>query len=195
MDCSPPGSSVHGIFQARILEWVVISFSRGSSRDWTWISCFTGRVYHLSHQGSPVQRSWQSRGNWVNLWHIKQGVWPRTLQEVPAWDEETSSELQGGSENKSQNKWEARPVLPLKEKYNLDFVVKYLIFSKIGKTPYPFEQYVFSSKSSNISLQIFPKFLHAAQPLPELIPYLSESQVGWPPTTSKPKPLTDITTH
>ena len=31
MDCSPPGSSVHGIFQARILEWVPISFSRGSS--------------------------------------------------------------------------------------------------------------------------------------------------------------------
>ena len=31
MDCSPPGSSVHEIFQARILEWVAISFSRGSS--------------------------------------------------------------------------------------------------------------------------------------------------------------------
>ena len=31
VDCSPPGSSVHGILQARILEWVVISFSRGSS--------------------------------------------------------------------------------------------------------------------------------------------------------------------
>ena len=31
-DCSPPGSSVHGILQARILEWVAISFSRGSSR-------------------------------------------------------------------------------------------------------------------------------------------------------------------
>ena len=30
MDCSPPGSSIHGIFQARILEWVAISFSRGS---------------------------------------------------------------------------------------------------------------------------------------------------------------------
>ena len=29
MDCNPPGSSVHGIFQARILEWVAISFSRG----------------------------------------------------------------------------------------------------------------------------------------------------------------------
>ena len=31
MDCSPPGSSVHRILQARILEWVAISFSRGSS--------------------------------------------------------------------------------------------------------------------------------------------------------------------
>ena len=37
MDCSPPGASVHGILQARILEWVDISYSRGSSgpRDWT----------------------------------------------------------------------------------------------------------------------------------------------------------------
>ena len=37
MDCSPPGSSVHGIFQVRILKWVAISFSRGSSwpRYWT----------------------------------------------------------------------------------------------------------------------------------------------------------------
>ena len=32
MDCSPPGSSIHGILQARILEWVAISSSRGSSR-------------------------------------------------------------------------------------------------------------------------------------------------------------------
>ena len=31
MDCSPPGSSVHGVFQARILEWVAISDSKGSS--------------------------------------------------------------------------------------------------------------------------------------------------------------------
>ena len=45
MDCSLPGSSVHGIFQARILEWVAISFSMGSSwpRDWSHISCITGR--------------------------------------------------------------------------------------------------------------------------------------------------------
>ena len=41
MDCSPPGSSVHGISQARVLEWVAISFSTGSSqsRDQAHISC------------------------------------------------------------------------------------------------------------------------------------------------------------
>ena len=47
VDCSPLGSSVHGIFQARILEWVAISFSRGSSqpRDPTWVSCIPGRFF------------------------------------------------------------------------------------------------------------------------------------------------------
>ena len=45
MDCSPPGSSIHGVFQARVLEWIAISFSRGSSwpRDWTRVSCIAGR--------------------------------------------------------------------------------------------------------------------------------------------------------
>ena len=52
MDCSPPGSSIHGILQARILEWVAFSFSRGSSRlkGRTYISCISclGRwvLYH-----------------------------------------------------------------------------------------------------------------------------------------------------
>ena len=47
MGCSLSGSSVHGIFQARILEWVAISFSRGSSwpRDQTWVSCTVGRFF------------------------------------------------------------------------------------------------------------------------------------------------------
>ena len=41
MDCSPPGSSIHGILQARILEWVAILFFSRSSRprDWTCVSC------------------------------------------------------------------------------------------------------------------------------------------------------------
>ena len=49
MDYSPPGSSVHGIFQVRILEWVAISFSRGSSqlRDQTHVSCTNRQIlYH-----------------------------------------------------------------------------------------------------------------------------------------------------
>ena len=47
MDHSPPGSSVLGIFQARILEWVAISFSRGSSPpwDWTWVSYIAGGFF------------------------------------------------------------------------------------------------------------------------------------------------------
>ena len=78
MNCSPPGSSDNGILQARILAWVAIPFSRGSSwpRDWTWVSCLAGVMrahcivqgtlfsalwwpkgrqilHHLSHQGSP----------------------------------------------------------------------------------------------------------------------------------------------
>ena len=47
MDCSLPGYSVHGIFQARILEWVAISFSEGSSRprDRTRVYCIVGRRF------------------------------------------------------------------------------------------------------------------------------------------------------
>ena len=47
MDCSLPGSSIHGISQARIMQWVAISFSRGSSwpRDQTRVSCIAGRLF------------------------------------------------------------------------------------------------------------------------------------------------------
>ena len=49
MDCSQPGSSIQGILQARILEWVAISFSRGSSRprDQTQVSCIVGRRFTI----------------------------------------------------------------------------------------------------------------------------------------------------
>ena len=48
-DYSLPGSSVHGIFQARVLEWVAIAFSRGSSwpRDWTQVSRIVGRGFTI----------------------------------------------------------------------------------------------------------------------------------------------------
>ena len=49
VDCSPPGSSARGILQARILEWVAISFSRGSSqpRHQTQVSCIASRCFNL----------------------------------------------------------------------------------------------------------------------------------------------------
>ena len=49
VDCSRPGSSVPGILQARLLEWVAISLSKGSSRprDWTQVSCIAGRCFTL----------------------------------------------------------------------------------------------------------------------------------------------------
>ena len=49
MNCGPPGSSVHGILQARILEWIAIPFSRGSSRprDRTWVSCIANRFFTI----------------------------------------------------------------------------------------------------------------------------------------------------
>ena len=54
MDCSPPGSSVHRISQARILQWVAISFSGGSSRPrgQTFVSCI----------GRPILYHWATRG-------------------------------------------------------------------------------------------------------------------------------------
>ena len=66
IDCSLPGSSVHGISQARILEWVAISFSRGTSRlrDWTHIS--RQILYHWATREYPMRKkkktaAWPSR--------------------------------------------------------------------------------------------------------------------------------------
>ena len=55
MNSSPPGSSVHGILQARTLEWAAIPFSSGSSwlRDWTRVSCIAGRFFTIWAPGKP----------------------------------------------------------------------------------------------------------------------------------------------
>ena len=71
MDCSPPGSSVHGTLQVRILEGVAISFSRGSfqPRDQTGVSCVSCNwqvnSLPLSHLGGP-SLTWQ----WCMKFHI-----------------------------------------------------------------------------------------------------------------------------
>ena len=78
MDCSPPGSSVRGILQARILEWITISFSRGSSwpRDRT---CIAGRFFTILAIGIT---GWTIK-KLINLFKVsqviraKQGFKPR----------------------------------------------------------------------------------------------------------------------
>ena len=56
VDCSPPGSSVHGFSQARMLALVAIFFSRGSSRprDWTCVSCIAGRFFTTEPPGKSI---------------------------------------------------------------------------------------------------------------------------------------------
>ena len=60
-NCSPPGSSVHGILQARMLEWVAMPFSRGSSRPRDWI-----HVYWISCIGRQILYHWGTWEAWTN---------------------------------------------------------------------------------------------------------------------------------
>ena len=72
VDCSPPGSSVHGILQARILEWVVIPFSRGSSqpRDRTQVSYIAGR-FLTNWATRKAQNIFGVGANgWFHLFHL-----------------------------------------------------------------------------------------------------------------------------
>ena len=69
MDCRPLGSSDHGILQARILEWIAIPFSRGSSqpRNWTQVSCIAGRFFTIWATGKPAIFTW---GPIINFWYF-----------------------------------------------------------------------------------------------------------------------------
>ena len=77
-DCSPPGSSVHGVSQARILEWVAIPFSRGSSqpKDQTQVFCITGRLF-------PI---WATReAHWeLALWNNWAPKLQKRVKKIPA---------------------------------------------------------------------------------------------------------------
>ena len=82
MDCSLSGSSVHGTFQARILEWVAISFSRGSSklRDPTRSPALAGGFFTTDPPGNPVRGN-RHVNNKVGWWcasdthHIARALW------------------------------------------------------------------------------------------------------------------------
>ena len=75
-DCGSPGSSLHGISQSRILEWVAVSSSRASSqpRDWTQVSCIVGRFFTIwatreAHPGPwPCSKTWPWTQRSSSLW-------------------------------------------------------------------------------------------------------------------------------
>ena len=70
MDCSPPDSSVHGILQARILEWVAIPFSRGSSwpRNRTWVSTIwnTREALHNIIAQKGAKHEWMHEAEYIS---------------------------------------------------------------------------------------------------------------------------------
>ena len=70
-DCSSPGSSVHGILQARILERVAIPFSRGSSspRDQTWVSSTAGRFYTIWPPGKSISIDVYTKNIFKRAWY------------------------------------------------------------------------------------------------------------------------------
>ena len=85
--CSPPGSSAHGILQARMMEWVAISSSRASSqyRDQTHVSCvsYTGRwvLYQRSHWGSPPFHNKNFLNFSLEQWRATEKCWARKRQD------------------------------------------------------------------------------------------------------------------
>ena len=80
-DCSLPGSSVCGMFQARILEWVAIFFSRGSSwpRDRTQGLLYCRLIPYLIHQGSPTLST--AKVNFVLCQTAQRHRFPMPMQE------------------------------------------------------------------------------------------------------------------
>ena len=90
LDCSPPGFSVHGIFQARILEWGAISFSRRSSRlrDWTWVSRIVGRCFTIwtTREVKPRQQIKKQRHYFANKGPSSQTLFfPTVIHGCEGW--------------------------------------------------------------------------------------------------------------
>ena len=93
MDCSLPGSSAHGIFQSRILEWVTTSFFRGSpwSRNWTHISCIGKQIlYHWAPREAPLHVYLCTKYRNVSKWFC---VWGGCLLPVCSWSLKSGARL------------------------------------------------------------------------------------------------------
>ena len=97
MYCSPPGPSVHGILQAKILKWIAIPFSRGSSwpRDRIQVFCFTGRFFTFeSHSNFMLYlKANFSPGNWMgnDLFNVQVFKPAEHAEVLIFWDADAAS--------------------------------------------------------------------------------------------------------
>ena len=99
VDCSLLGSSIHGIFQAGILQWVAISFSRRSSqpRDWTWVSCIVGRCFTIWATREVIM----IRARWAKdkvLWLKTKVLWIQETEISYIWGYYWNSSYQNSDE-------------------------------------------------------------------------------------------------
>ena len=112
MDCSQPCSSVHGILHARILEWVAIPFSRGSSWSMhrTWISCIAGRFFTIWATREAFLGVWLYLSPWVGctdkVWVAS--AWMRKVS-FHSWDSLKMVHSCSFSSSKSSPRWESKP--------------------------------------------------------------------------------------
>ena len=124
VDCSPSGSSVYGILQARILEWVAIPFSRGSSwpRDQIWVSHIPGSFFTVwATRESPEllllkylfniysEKEYPSIKTWGKFFYciLSSSVWARelytlTIHKVKRWNQPDPVSLKSGLETTAQ---------------------------------------------------------------------------------------------
>ena len=108
MDCSPPGSTIHGILQGRILEWVAMPSSRGSSRprDWTLVSCIADRFFTAKRLGKLL-RSFSVWNAWfevafqpkLSTLHEVMCVRVFSALSLHCWTRRPWREWQGGTES------------------------------------------------------------------------------------------------
>ena len=98
MDCSLPGSSFHGIFQARIPEWVAISFSRRSSqpRDWIWVSRIAGKHFIIwaTREVSKITEVEIKLKMYWKIPHLNDEISKEKKNEHKSWVGETDIELE-----------------------------------------------------------------------------------------------------
>ena len=108
LDCRLPGSSVHGILQARVLEWVAISYSRGSSwpMDGSQVSYIAGRFFTFWATGeAQLQILWRKLSKRLFHLYLKSGIDDSVRYALSFKTHDFKKELLNLSEQYNQNAW------------------------------------------------------------------------------------------